>query len=412
MRKIQSVLLLSCLILASCSQGDMDEEDPLPSSSQATTPSIPSIAQTSVSGQTSSSGQSAWTSQTSTASDGSVQVTQTRLIDASQGAVRNTYQRVNLNQIPVDPKYNAVIFRVTDETLPDDIYQAFVAPKLFSYGGGRDGHLVSHDNGNGTVTIFFDIAFLDGLVSEVPSPASDWKIPLPEVDLIQNRTELETLLATRFGLNQGIVPLAGCPKKIYLVVGQQEFDATSPELAEGDFCQLNVPIATSLTVSMDLAQWILGIAVPAGLVDIRGIFETRVSFPVANIKMSFDRNALFQSLEAELGGRAWILDVDARAGVSKVLETQLLKVSVQGDLNAMLGALVSKVMDQFFQSVMPIPGNPGTAGCGTAMACLRLSYARDSQDGTLDFQWVQSTNTITGQNYLTSTQLRATGRDP
>ena len=377
--------ILFCLSLAACSHGESS-----PSSSPGTVQ------------------QNAWINQQSAAPDGSVSALQSEMTAAELASIRNSYKRVNLEQIPIDSKFNAIVFRITDETIPDDLDQAFIAPKLFFYGSEEGGRLASFPNADGSTTISFSVAFVDGLTKTVPSPGGDEDIVLPDNFVLQDQAELETLLKTDFKIDRSLAPLAGCPKKITVSAGGNEFDATPTDLKMGDFCQMNVAIPVSFTLNADEAKSFLMDALPNGLVDVRGVYETRVSFPVSNVKLTFDRTRIYQDLEAELGVKAWIVDADVKAAVTRVMQNQLMKVSIQGDTNEMLSALITQITQQFFLPFNADPSVAGSDGCGTAKICFRLAFDQVSQSNTLEFDWVQATDSITGQNYLTSAQVKAT----
>lgn len=359
---------------------------------------------------------SGWIEQHSSAADGSVSVIQSQMTAAQIAEFRNSYKRANLIQLPIDTKFNAILFRITDETIPDDENRAFVAPKLFSYGTEQGGQIARVAHGDGTVTLSFNIAFVDGISQTLLSASGDEReIALPSEFFVNHRSELEKSLTDDFGMKSGLASLSGCPKKITLVVGGQEFDTTLKDLAQGDFCELNVPIAVSLTVSQSDAKIILEKTLMQGLVDVRGVYETKVSFPVANIKLSFDRSKIYRELQTELAGKAGVVDADAKLAVSRVMQNQLLKVSVQGDLNEMLGALIAQVMQEFFEPLSANSGAQGsantsdkTSACQAAGPCLRLAASQLHETNTLDFTWVQATDSVTGQNYITSTKLKAT----
>jgi hypothetical protein len=338
--------------------------------------------------------------------DGSVTIDRTQVNPAE---ARNQYRRANLVQVPVDAKYNATIFRITDDTLKDDENKAFIAPKLYAYGTQQGGQVVPIEHTDGTVTLSFNVTFLDGTTEKISNPSADGSsVTVPSLFTVQNLDQLETLLASQFGMNPGLAPLPGCPKKITVIASGKEYDATPANLARGDFCELNVPITVSLTIPEAEAKLIMEVALYAHLVDIEGIYETKVSYPTSKVSVTFDRSKIYNQLQAELGVKAYYVDASVKIATTKVMENQMMQVTVQGETSEFVDQLIEKVTAEFFEPWVATPDD-STNPCGlTTPVCLRFSATEAKESSKLQFDWDETSNLMTGQNYITSTKLKAT----
>ena len=351
----------------------------------------------------------AWVKHDSASKDGTVRVSQAQMTESQIAWTSQTYKRVNLVQLPLDAKYNVNAFRNTDQTILDYLNKIFIAPKLFSYGTQQGGKLAPVMNADGTVTLSFNIAFVDGSTRTIQSPMADaQEVRLPDAFVVQHAEELKEVLRDQYGSTNGLAPLSGCPKEITLMAGGDEYDVTPSDLKAADFCQMNVPITVSLRLPRERAQMILENELYSGTVDVRGVYESRVSFPVANVKISFDRSKIFEDLQAELGAHIGWVDAQVKVAVTKVMQKQLMKVSIQGDTNELLDSLINRVTTEFFEPLRKDPNTPLQEGCDDAVVCLRLSATSAQQASALDFEWIQDTNSVTGQNYVTTTKLKPT----
>jgi len=341
---------------------------------------------------------------------GTTRVTESKMSPAQQALIRNNYRRVNLLQLPVDSKFNAMVFKITDETISEYQNKAFVAPKIFSYGTQQGGKLAPVLNPDGTVTLSFNIVFLDGFSKTIQSPRGDDRmVTVPDSFLVRNPDEFAEYMKSQYGVQTGLSALPGCPKRITVLVGAHEYDATPKNLATSDHCQVNQPMTASITVSQAEGRWIMEDALDAGMVDVQGVYETRVSYPVSKLKIEFDRSRIFSDLQAELSAKMWFVDVDVKAAVTKVMQNQMAKILVQGDSTALMSELIQKVTDQFFEPFRPDPNTPAPKECSSGAAvCLRFNLTTASQSSAMDFEYAQVTNSLSGQNYLTSTKLKAT----
>jgi hypothetical protein len=350
-----------------------------------------------------------WKTNHSQSPDGSVQIDQSHIEPDQLLRVRNQYERANLIQLPVDAKYNANVLRITDATIEDYRHKAFIAPKLYSYGTQQGGKLAPLHHADGTVTLAFNVAFLDGITHQIITPASDSStIDVPRAFTIAYPEELKSLLQSEYGADNGLAPLPGCPKRLTLIAAGKEYDATPSDMASGDFCQLNVPITVSLTLPEDDAKMIMEVALYSHTVDLRAIYETKVSYPTSTVSVKFDRSKIYDELKAELGIKAYYVDADVKLATTKVVEDQLMQVMIQGQTSDLLNRLIEKVTAVFFEPWAPNPSST-TNPCGVAEpVCLRFSSTTLTQSNTLEFSWAEETNLLSGQNYLTTTKLKPT----
>ena len=342
--------------------------------------------------------------------DGSVQIDHIHVSEAQRAQARNEYRRTNLVQLPVDAKYNATVFRITDASIADYENKAFIAPKLYSYGTQDGGKLLPVNHGDGTVTLNFNVIFLDGISSQAMTPqANASTFAVPETYRVRFADQLREVLKTRYGTDDQLSPLPGCPKQLTLTAAGKEYDVTPRDFAKCDSIQNNVPITVSLTLPEVEAQVLLEVGLYSNMVDLRGIYETKVSYPITHVSVKFNRSKIFNDLKAELGLKAWVVDADVKLATTKVIEHQLMDVVTQGDVPTYVQNLVEKVTTQFFVPFIPNPMSPEPNPCGSDKAvCLRMNSAALSQEGMMEFTWASESDLLSGQNYITSTKLKAT----
>ena len=212
----------------------------------------------------------------------------------------------------------------------------------------------------------------------------------------------------QYGVDNGLSALPGCPKKLTLVSAGKEYDVTPKDLARGDFCQLNVPVTVTLTLPEEEAKTMMEVELYAHTVDLRGIYETKVSLPTSKVTVKFDRSKIYNELKAELGVKVWIAEGDAKAVLAKVIEHQLMDIVVQGELSDYVAHLLDKVAAELFEPWVQDPALLSTPPCGSSRACVRLGAATLTQADFMEFTWTEETNLLSGQNYITTTKLKAT----
>ena len=337
--------------------------------------------------------------------DGNVKVSRQVMRDDEEDKTRQSYQRTNLLQIAVDAKYNASIFQISG---PEEYKnKAFIAPRIYAYGSQEGGSRTSpKENADGSMTISFNVIFVDGLSSEIPGADGSTKVKLPPNFQVKDPDGLRQVLRDEFQATNGLAPLPGCPKRIVVKVADAEYDASASDLSQGDNCQINTPTTVSVTLSKSDAQYMLERALYDNLVDVHATYETRVSFPVANVSISFDRASIYDALRAELAVKVPpYVDADAQLAITHVMKSQLMKVSIQGDTSGLLDKLIAQVSAEFFEPFVPNPQDSLSKCPDGVMVCVRFSYNEQKQSDSLTFSWDQSTNAMIGQNYLTWTKL-------
>jgi len=324
-------------------------------------------------------------------------------------AERTLYQRTNLIQLPIDAHYNANVLRITDDSISEYIHKAFIAPRLYSYGAQSGGKLIPARNADGTVTLAFNVIFLDGTSSIIARPdQGNTQFELPSSFVIQDQTGLKSLLQTQFGADNTLTPLPGCPKTLTLSTPGHEYDVTPAEYAHADFCQLNAPVMVSLTVPESQAREILQNFLPNNLVAIKGIYESKVSIPSSKVEVHFDRSKMFSSLEAQMSAKIWITDLEAKYASTTVAQNQLMKVVIQGRTSDLEDKLIQQITSEFFTPWKPDPMTGMTKpDCGSAI-CMSLDMKHQDEGSTMDFEWSEESNMMSGQKWETTAKLRAT----
>lgn len=335
--------------------------------------------------------------------DGSVSLTRRNMPEEMQEQLAREYPGTDLVQVPVDSKYNATLFRIRN--VEEYRNRVFIAPKLFAYGATEHGRIAPERNSDGTISLPFPVVITDGSVGEIQAPGADKRIVLPDVFRVQHERELEARIRGEFGDRVGLAPLPGCPKRIVVKVNDREYDATPADLASGDFCQTNTPFNVSLRVPAEEARFILEQALYAGAVEVRAVFETRVAFAVRQFKLEFEKSKLFRDLEAELGVNHAYVSAEVRAKLTEVIKRHAMKIQIRGNMNSALQMVVDEAFALFFEPFRPDVAK-GRKECNGSLVCFRLNYNYSKEESRLSVEWVESTMSLAGQNYLTWTKLK------
>jgi hypothetical protein len=335
--------------------------------------------------------------------DKSVQLETSEMPAAEQERLRNEYRQTELVQLPVDPRFNASLFRINNV----DEYKSavFIAPRLFTYSSADGARLAPKRNGDGTMTLSFPVVLTDGTATHVQSPEATKEIPLPDFFRVNDINGLREAVRKNYGQGTIVGQLPGCPKKITVVSGGEEFDATPKDLAKADYCELNKPFTVSVRLLENDALYLLQEALYKGIVDVRAVYETRVGFAVSKFKLEFDKAKVFEDLAAALSVKAFWVDADLRMRVTEVMKAQTMKVSIRGDMGPHLQSIVDQAIQIFFTPMRP-DQNSDLKECGTEAVCLRLNYNYSKETEKFSVEWTHSTNAMTGQNYVTWTKLK------
>jgi len=338
------------------------------------------------------------------AHDRSVTLEKSVMPEEDQRAIRNEFKSTDLQALPIDSKYNVNLFKI--HNVPDYENAVFVAPRLYAYSSADGARLAPRRNRDGTMSISFPVVLTSGDSAKIQSPNATGVIEIPEFLRMQNRDELEVKVKEVYGQKKFISRLNGCPKKITVVVGNEEHDATPSDLAKGDYCEQDTPFTVTVKLPETEALHLLQEALYAGIVDVRAVYETRVAYSNTRFKLEFDKTKLFEELSAALSIQAAWADIDARMKVTEVVQRKSMKVQIQGEMNAPLTSIVDQAILSFFTPFRPDP-NTTQKECDGKPVCLRLNYNYSKETQTFSVEWLQSTNVMTGQNYLTWTKLKA-----
>ena len=346
--------------------------------------------------------QMGWIESQTVAKDKSVTFSKSELTPAGKEAMLKQLKQTDLVQIPVDPKYNVTLFKIRN--IKEYEHTAFIAPRIYAYGATEKARISPENHANGTVTIPFHLAMISGTESQIQSTRSNDKISLPDSVLVRYTEKLRENLFNRSEKFDTLSILPGCPKKIIIVVNGEEFEATSTDLANGDYCTPNTPFTASIRVSKDRAQYLLQDAIYNGQVETRASYETQVAFSVSKLHIEFQKQKIFEELLAEYDGVAYWFTADIYAKITSIVKSQAMKVQIQGEYSSQLSAIVDQAMKDFFVPFRADPTNPDHDKCKNS-ACLTLNYNYSKDKQTFELNWEQSENTLTGQIYLTWAKL-------
>ena len=303
--------------------------------------------------------------------DGSVHLYGRKSSDSEVERERKLYTGNDLVQVPVDPKYNVSLFMINNVGVYDNAI--FLAPKIFVYAGEDKARLNKKVNSDGTVTINLPIILVDGLSNDIPAADGRTKIQLPDTMLIKNESELRKELAERYhGDGKKVLSiLPGCPQSVHIRYLNQEYDATPLQFKNGDYCQMNAPFTASFTLSADEAKELLQEGIYQNAVDVTVRFETRARISVAEMEIEFDKNKVFQKLETSLTGKSLFAEVEAKVEITKVMQEEMMKVRVAGDVGEILPMIVNQAIERFFEKFRPDP-SLGNSPCGSGPVCFKV----------------------------------------
>lgn len=318
---------------------------------------------------------------------------------------RREYKSTQMNQVTVNPRFNAQLFRIEGK---DTMNAVFVAPKIYSFSGSEVNRMHPFVNEEeGTMTLFFPIMLIDGLSSAVASPDSQHQsIKIPNNLLVQDVAGLNEYINKKYANfgEQNLARLSGCPKEIIMTVAGRQFNIASDILKSSDYCDYNVPIYTSIKLPKKEALWLMQIGLYSGAAQMTAIFETRVPYTVSKFSIEMNKSKLYEEIAARLKVNVPYAEVDLRADITKIVKRQAMKISIQGNMNEHLESIVRQAIDQFFEKM---PADPAKAdmSCGAAPVCLKLSYTKQAFEENLSVDWVQTSDVLSGQNITTWARL-------
>jgi hypothetical protein len=343
-----------------------------------------------------------WIESQKVSSDNSVTLRKSELNPAGKDVMRAQLRQTDLVQIPVDPSYNVTLFKIRN--VKEYEHTAFVAPRVYAYGAAEKARISPESHSDGTVTIPFHLAMVSGTESSIESTRGHDRVDLPDSVLVKNIEKLRTDLFGRFEGFNTLSVLPGCPKKIMIVVNGEEFEATNTDLANGDYCSPNTPFTAAIRVSKERAQYLLQDAIYNGQVEARASYETTVAFSVAKLQIEFQKQKIFEELEAQFHGVIYWVTAEAYDKVTNIVKSQALKVQIQGEYSSQLSVIVDQAVKEFFTPFRPDPASSDHGKCENQV-CVSLNYNYSKEKQTFEVNWQQSENALTGQVYLTWTKL-------
>jgi hypothetical protein len=345
--------------------------------------------------------ESGWQKSTKKSRDRSVILSREDMPKSQIEYLRQQYKQTDLVPLPVDSTYNVSLFRI--KNVPDYETAAFIAPRLYAYSSAEHGRMAPERHDDGTVSLTFPVVMASGTKAKILSPNGMNTIELPSEVIAQKLDELRSFLSTSSGIKT-IAVMPGCPKRVTVIVGGTEYNASAGDLAHGDYCQSDVPFSVTIRVPESRAKYILREALYANQVDIRAIFETRVAFKVASLNLSFSKSKVFEEIKLAAKGKIYWVDAEANAMVTRIIKDLALKSSIQGEYSAQLREIVDQAIKEFFKPFKEDPSSQPPVDCKN-LGCVTLNYNSLTDKQTFEVNWYQSENTLTGQTYLTSAKL-------
>lgn len=338
---------------------------------------------------------SGWIKKAYESPDRAFSISNEEMTDSEKDVQRKSYSQTDLVPVPVDTKYNVELFKIRN--VPEYENIVFVKPRVYAYGGAQHGHVAPHKNNDGTISLSLPFALITGMQDSIPAADDSGPITIPEFLLVHKRDELLAYLNGRYGVPQIIASLPGCAKKITLRVNDQGYDVTPKGMADSNYCQVDKAMQAPLRVSEEDAKYIFQEALYAGSVHLDASFETLISFTTSRVSIHFSKAKLFQDLDAELKVEVPpYVDADVHTKLTKIVQSQAMQASIQGDLSGAVGQIVNQAVALFFEPYRPDPTHP-LPKCGSAVVCLRVNYSHQDESGEFEAQWEQSTTALNGQ---------------
>lgn len=317
---------------------------------------------------------------------------------------RQQYQLASITDIPLDPKFNAQLFRIAG---PDSLNKVYLAPKTYVY-GSAEGVATITENADGTITVPFNIALATGL-NPTLAPAqggSGAPMALPDALKIKNKEELYQYVDKTQGQNAVLTPIIGCPKKITITAAGKEFDATPKLFKEGDICEIEKPFTVSITVNKsDLIN--IYEAIDQGYADVFVRFQTRVPVTTAAVHAEFDRDRLFEQITAKLQAQySYYAQADIELAIQKVLAEAKANVYIVGNQTEQMKNLIDNIMREFFQTWAADPKVSGHAQCKSTV-CLSVKYVKNQEHRSFRASWTETSPFLVDMNFVSIAKLRS-----
>ncbi|WP_413568539.1 hypothetical protein ACLWBD_13525 [Bdellovibrio sp. HCB117] len=297
----------------------------------------------------------------------------------------------SLTPIPVSPEHSATVYKLSGQSVKD---QYLVSPRVFVYSGSRLNSFIR--NSDGSVVIPFNIALIDGLTNRVhTADVSGPTQEIPESLRVKNYRQLLEEVA-RFSAQKSdefaIGALPGCPSRITVAAGGLNYDVTPPNLTESDFCEINKPFTVSLKVPENVAQYILGDALRASMVDVIVNYAIMVPVPVSELSVRFDKQkvyeAIFVNLQASYPPYG---EAEVEYAVEKAMKSMKMHIHIQGDYNDQMKRIVSDAITAFFEKMPPNPDRASAGKC-SKMVCLTVKQQKFEHEEKFEVQWSQIEN--------------------
>lgn len=331
---------------------------------------------------------------------------------------KKQYAETALETLRVDPKHNTALFRVRSG--PESHRSVYVAPKAYAY--GSTGHVTTVKNSDGTISVPFNIAIIDGLSPTVLDPSSQSaSIPIPESLRVKYVDELNASVKRDYG-DVKVMSFPGCPRQILVVASGREYDVTPKAVSNADFCEINRPMTVNLTGTHEEIKKIMQDLLPNGYVDLYVRFDTRVPVVAASVYAEFDRSRLFENIKASLSGNyKAIVKADAEMEVRRILAESSLDIYIVGNYTAQMQNLVDSVVKEFFEPFSPDPSISGNSSSSTCAAAVCVSFKSVSSTEKKSFRvsWTQLSAYRSDIGILSTAKLQPAnantyyvGRDP
>jgi hypothetical protein len=130
-------------------------------------------------------------------------------------------RQTSLVQFPIDSRFNTQVFQIKGRSEWE--YALFIGPRVMAFSSADGGRLGHTENTDGTATLTFPIALIDGVNETITAPAGAVQsIPIPQQFQVQDQKSLRDLARQRMGKIDSLAALPGCPRRIIIQVADRD----------------------------------------------------------------------------------------------------------------------------------------------------------------------------------------------
>lgn len=195
------------------------------------------------------------------------------------------YKKQALTELTVPSSFNAFLFK----SVSDEAANYTIAPKAFAYGLFDPSHKI-HE-ANGYLSMQMNLVFIDGLTSVVHDDLNT--LIIPDGLRLKNFDSLKQQIANlEHRKIDSIDVLSGCPTRIVISTADLSYDITPENIADKNFCLINIPTSFQFKIPEETADKIFSKALPANGVNIKVDYSVKYPIETKKFLVEFDSEKL------------------------------------------------------------------------------------------------------------------------